>query len=265
MVIRRRRIWTSVTAVAATLPVATALPPDAGYQDVWGFGTAFAQEGGEGGEGGEAGATVSTDDPAALAIALDSLAAYAQAGLAAYAAGQKEPAAELLAETEEAFEKDVAAALTDPLKHETEEALEKAADLAKNGADPADVAAAGARALHEIAEAQAAVAGDGKVQAKAFLESLNRAALELNSAAKDPADTAAYFEAHGYLMTAKAREAAALAGLDAISADAGAKARAALSALDKAASAPSAPDAPVVPPGDVLAAVSAAMLAAGTL
>ncbi|MEZ5924237.1 MAG: hypothetical protein R3D57_07610 [Hyphomicrobiaceae bacterium] len=269
MPIRHRRIWTSLTAATAAMPVAMGAPVDAGLPFGLGVSPAFAQQGGEGGEGGEAGATAPANDPAALAIALDGLAAYAQAGLAAYAAGQPEVAAELLKETETAFEGTVGPVIADDAGDALENRLETAADLAEDKGAADAVASAGEAALAEIARTRKSIVGGapapGNVEARAFLEALNHGALELSAAAKDPEDRAAYFEAYGYLRTAEAHRDPALAALDAIGVETGAKARAALAALAKAVPGPTPPAILDADPGEVLAAVSSAMLAAGTL
>lgn len=62
------------------------------------FGDVWAQ-GGEGGEGGEGGINLETvgDDPAEYAIALQVIAAHYDAGLAAYAGGEREAGAQMFA------------------------------------------------------------------------------------------------------------------------------------------------------------------------
>ena len=278
---KRRRTWTSLTAAAAAVPVAMTgtidLAPTLEFfqsgvtagkttsSTYIALSTAWAAEGGEGGEGGEAGVDVNraAEDPVTYLTALDVIAAHYHAGLAAFLAGDKEqggmmfahPISEVYVDMKPTFAK-LGVADFEPL-------MQASIEKATSGAPADEVRLATAKVFEALqaAAAKAPKAKDagGTVEAKVFLDMLNRAALQLAAAYK-PDGGDAYLDGFGYFTAAKARAPKALAAFTPNAAEA------AQAALDQAATAyPSItqPEVPLLDPGQLMAAVSKVLLAAG--
>jgi hypothetical protein len=286
---KRRRTWVSLTAAAATVPVAMGLPTafvkierdGIGLENeresgglptlAYGIPSAYATSGGEGGEGGEAGIDAATagDDPVVYLTGLDVMAAHFHAGLAAYLAGEKEEGAMMFAHAISEAYVDMEPAFKKLGVAPFDAALQEATNLGNDKAPDDAVKAAVQKALDAItaaaAKAPKSTAGIEITEAKVFLDMLNRSALQLIRASKGDGDDDAYLDGFGFLVAAKARAPAALKALDAVGPEAGAAARDAMSALERDYPAITPPKTPAIEPGAVMAAVSKAILAAGSL
>lgn len=226
-----------------------------------------AGEGGEGGEGGEAGidADAAAKDPVKYNIALQVIAAHFHAGLAAYEGKEMEAGAqmfahghsEVYAEMEEVFRARGVKGLGEKLEASIEAATAKkpAAEVRKR---VQDVLAALAAAEKNAPSGPLTPAG---VKARVAADMLDRAASQYGVVLKD-SNLETYLDGLGFAVTARMQADAFLPALRKQNPKAAASFDAALKFAAAAYPGINRPAAPKVPPGEFLAAASAAGIAA---
>lgn len=283
---RRRRLWTSLSAAALLAPGAAAATPSqtdspveraaaapAAAADSIVVAQAQGGEGGEGSEGGEGGEggvdpARAAEDPVTYLIALDIIRAHYLAGLGAYAAGNRQAAAEMfvhpIAEVYYTLEPVLEARDVPPFV----DAMTEAGDLAFAGADLADIRDAAeavlaateeaARHAPESARARAAV------EAAVVADMVDRAARQY-AFAKSQDMPGAYLDGYGYFKAAARRADATRAAIRDRDEKAWARIEAALEALEAAYPEAEPPESLDRDPGALLSAASRAVLATGAL
>lgn len=274
---KRRKIWLSVGAFMLTggaAPDAAELPRTGSRVEEQTLVTstvvrasidnAWAQ-GGEGGEGGEGGINLETvaDDPAEYAMALQVIAAHYDAGLAAYAGGEREAGAQLFAHglseiyavMDELFKKFGATTLG--------KSLEAAAAAAADNKPLPEVrrhVEAVRAALQDALRRGPQPESPKRMQAFLVGELLDRAATQYSVALKDPT-LEPFLDGLGFVLAAKREAAPVLASLRKSDPRAAAALETTLKLAQRAYPGVKRPTRNVVPESELLVAASRARLA----
>ncbi len=228
--------------------------------------TSGAGEAGEGEEGPAFDAARAKDDPVVYLTAVEVAAAHYHAGRAAYAAGRQEEGAEMFAHGISEVYVDLKPALLAQGLADFQPLMDKAVELASAKAPPAEVDAAAVRVLEALqAAAGRPPASDlsaADIRRQVLAEVMNRAAHNYMIAARGVSRDA-YLDGYGYRVAAEQRAPGVLADLAPGSTEAADKIGQAVAALAKGYASIEKPATGDIAPGDLLVAVSKALLAAG--
>jgi hypothetical protein len=271
---KRRKIWLGVGAFiltgaapadAAELPRAGSHPDEPGLFTSAPLRSAIDNVWAQGGEGGEGGINLETvaDDPAEYAMALQVIAAHYDAGLAAYAGGEREAGAQLFAHGLS----EIYAVMDDLFKKlgvtTLGKTLEDAVAAAADNKPLPDVGRRvdAVRAALRDALLRGPKAGSPKrMQAYLVGELLERAAAQYAVALKDPT-LEPFLDGLGFTLAAKREAAAVLTSLRKSDPRAAAALDSALKLAQRAYPGVKKPTGNIVPESEFLVAASRARLA----
>lgn len=247
------------TSVAAPAAATTLAPPgDARLWRVSGAG-----EAGEGGEGPAFDPALAKTDPVVFLTALEMAAAHYHAGRAAYAAGNHAEGMEMFAHGISEVYVDLEPALQQNGVAPFKVLMENAVVAASENKPQADIDRAVDTVLAALKDAEkhapASALTAGALRRQVFAEVMNRAAHNYMIASRGSSRDA-YLDGYGYRVAAETRAPELIAELKSASPETVAKIETALAALKAGFASIERPSTGTVPPGDLLVAVSKALL-----
>ena len=226
-----------------------------------------AGEAGEGGEGPGFDPAAAKTDPVVYLTALEMAAAHYHAGRAAYAAGRHEEGTEMFAHGISEVYVDLRPALAAQGVADFQPLMDKAVELASAKAAVAEVDAAAARVLAALDDAAthlpATQLQPAQLRRQVLAEIMNRAAHNYMIAARGVSRDA-YLDGYGYRVAAELRAPAVIADVAGSAPNSAARISEAVAALARGFTSIEHPATGDVPPGDLLVAVSRAVLAFGS-